>query len=317
MITKPGKTKLSLFFCVVSLSFSFIALAAEKKAEENQQPAGEFFGIPVSRSNYNFAKGVIIIFGNHWGGQPTNSQELEDCAWQELLLSYEAFRRNITVDRKEIEEEIDKTLKAEKIEFDWRKDKDKYSEWIKGKANEPPDVFENQIQHLIQLQKLRKQIMDTIEPVINEDEAYQKFLNEYNTLGIELAQFNDLKEAGEFYRKAKADPKFWEERKKKSPDDFKRPGFTALEFLMEMWKFPKEAVYKMMEMDAGEIYPPAPIYKGYGVFLILEKRPADPTQYPKLKNSYFEQIKMNRKYIGFNEWLKNLKQQAGIKIYPK
>ena len=130
-------------------------------------------------------------------------------------------------------------------------------------------------------------------------------------------QFEAQKEAEEFYRAARANQKFWEEQKAERPKDFKRPGFVALEFLMNMWGLPNDAVYKMMRMEIGEIYPPAPIYKGYGVFRVLEKRPADESSYPQLKGSYYEQIKMKKKYEGLNEWVKNLKQEAKIKIYKR
>ena len=86
---------------------------------------------------------------------------------------------------------------------------------------------------------------------------------------------------------------------------------------MNMWGLPKDAVYKMMQIEIGEFYPPVPIYKGYGVFRVLEKRPADESVYPQLKDSYYEQIKMKKKYEGLNEWVKNLKQEAMIKIYKR
>ncbi len=307
--------KILLFLCAIIFIFSPNLSFGQDPAKKEPEAAGEFFGAPVPMNNYYFAKGALVIFGNRWGAQPQTPQELEGCVWNDLLLSYEAFRRNIEVSREEVGAEITKMLKAEKVEFDWNKDKEAYTKWIKGKANEPVELFENQLKHLIQLQKLRQQVMDGITPAVTEEEAYQEFLNEYNTLGIELVQFDQLKSAEEFYNRAKKNPEFWDKEKNKRPKDFKRPGFVALEFLMDMWKLPKDAVYKMMKMKAGDIYPPAPIYKGYGVFKILELKAAEELKYPQLKNSYYEQIKMKKKYEGLNEWIKNLKLQANIKVY--
>lgn len=295
---------------------SLNSASTQEEAKKEPEFVGEFFGEPVTKGNYYFVKGAIMIFGNQWGPQPQTPQELEDCVWNDLLLSYEAFRRNIVVNQEEVESEITNTLKAEKVEFDWRKDKETYVKWVKEKINEPSEVFENQIRHLIQLRKLRQQVMDSIEPRVTDEEAEQEFLNEYNTLGIELVQFDELKDAQEFYKKAKENLNFWDKEKEKRAKDFKRPGFVALEFLMDMWKLPKEAVYKMMEMELSDIYPATPIYKGWGVFKVLEKRPADLNRYPQLKDSYYEQIKMKKKYEGFKEWVENLKEQANIKVYP-
>lgn len=305
--------KILTFSFAVSLCLVFNFVYGIEPAEKKTEFAGEFFGAPVPIGNYYFVKGVITVFGSRFGPQPQTAQELEDCVWDGLLLSYEAFRRNITVKQEEVENEIAKIIKEEKVEFDWKKDKDSYAQWVKKRVNEPVELFENQIRHLIQLEKLRKEVMDGIKPEVGEEEAYQEFLNEYNTLGIELMQFDELKAAQDFYQKAEKNSRFWDKEKDKRPKDFKRPGFVALEFLMEMWKLPKDVVYKMMQMEIGSIYPPTPIYKGYGVFKVLEKRPADETKYPQLKQSYFEQIKMKKKYAGFNNWLKVLKQSANIK----
>ena len=309
--------KITAFCILVSLCFIFNFVYGAEQVKEKTEFAGEFFGAPVPIGNYYFVKGVIMVFGNRFGSQPQTAQELEDCVWDGLLLSYEAFRRNITVSQEEVENEIAKIIKEEKVEFDWKKERDAYTQWVKKRANEPVEVFENQIRHLIQLERLRKEVMESIKPEVTEEEAYQKFLNEYNTLGIELLQFDELKDAEKFYKKSKKGPKSWEAEKAKRPKDFKRPGFVALEFLMEMWKLPKDAVYQMMQMEIGQIYPPTPIYKGYGVFKILEKRPAEEAGYPQLKNYYYEKIRAIKKYEGFNEWIKNLKKEADIKVYKK
>lgn len=299
------------------LLFSSSLVFSQEEVKKEEQFAGEFFGVQVPIGNYYFVKGAIMVFGFRGGAQPTTEQELEDCVWNDLVLSYEAFRRNISVSQEEVEAEITKMLKAEKAEFDWKADKDAYTKWVKEKTNEATELFENQLKHLLQLQKLRNQVMEGIVTTATEDEAHQEFLNEYNTLGIELLQFDELKDAEDFYQKSKKDTNFWEEEKKKEPTKFKRPGFVALEFLMDMWKLPKEAVYKMMEMQVGEIYGPSPIYKGYGVFKILEKRPAKEEEYPKIKDSYYKQIQMKKKYEALNEWIKGLKQEANIKVYKQ
>jgi hypothetical protein len=60
-----------------------------------------------------------------------------------------------------------------------------------------------------------------------------------------------------------------------------------------------------------------PIYKGYGVFKILEVRKADESEYPKQKESYSQQLRIQKKYEGFNKWLEDFKKQADLKVYAK
>lgn len=283
-------------------------------AIDNSDVAGEFFGIPVSMDNYRFAKAAAMIFGAKWGPEPATHQEREDRVWEDLLLSYEAFRRQVVVEQSELEEEIQKLLQAEKVSFDWRKDKESYDKWVKERLNEPKELFENQLKHLIQLDKLRKQVAEGIEPHVTEEEAYQKYLNQYNTLGVEFVRFDELKEAEAFYKRMK-NPKLWEKEAKKNPKFALRPGFVSLEFLIEIWKIPKTDAYAMLNLPESSVYKPTPVYKGYGVFRTLQKRVAEEGKFPELRASYMEQVKKIKQYEGLKEWIERIKMDAHIKVF--
>lgn len=316
-----GKIVLSVFLMALiydaGCGLKSCSAAAEQVQVRNSEIAGEIFSVPVSLENYYFAWGIIQVFGTRWRGIPQTDEETEGQIWLELILSYEAFRRDIQVDRKELEGEITKILGNQKVSFNWKENKQDYEKWVKENVNMPVTLFENQIDHLLKIEKLRKQVMDSINPEVTEEEAIQEFRNEHNTLSVELVQFDDLVKAQEYYKKAKNNPSFWDEEKKNNPDSFKSPGFVALEFLMHMWKFPKEDLYKMIELKEETIYPPTPIYKGYGVLKILKTRHAVEEDFPKFRNSYYDQIKMQKKYEGFQEWLADLKIKANIKTYIK
>jgi hypothetical protein len=306
-------------FTFLNKAFSETATATKEAVKKEPVFVGEFFNIQVPIQNYYFIRGVIAVFGNKWGAQPESNEDLEQVIWEQLLMSFEAFRRGITVSEEEIDGEIGKILAAEKVEFDWKKDRDAYEKWVKDKTGEPAEIFEGQLRHLLQLHKLRQQAIESTEPAVSEQEAYQEFLNEHNNLGVELAQFEDEKEAMIFYKKAKAHPKFWDEEKEKRPKDFKRPGNVALEFLMDIWGFPKEAAYKMMKAKISSIYPAAPIYKGYAVFKILTQRHADKSYYKRenVRKSYYGQIRDRKRIMAFQEWFQDLKKQAHIQKYDK
>ncbi|MFA6216221.1 MAG: hypothetical protein WDL87_01005 [Candidatus Omnitrophota bacterium] len=280
--------------------------------------AGELsgFGVKVTVGNYYFIKRVISVFGTRWGQAPATDVEFEDRTWEQLLLSYEAFRRDITVSKDELEQEVSKTLKSEKVAFDWQNDKAAYDTWLKEKTGETSELFENQLRHLIQLEKLRQQVLDTFKPSVTEAEAYQEFLNEYNTLELELVAFDEKKDADAFYAKMR-DPALWDEASKKDQKFGKHPGFVSLEFLINMWKIPKDDLYKMLDLEVNSIYPPIPVYKGYGVIRILKKRLANKEDFPKLRDSYLKQVEMIKKYDELNGWLGKLKAEAKILVYPK
>jgi hypothetical protein len=303
--------------CAMILSCAFAADQA-RVADQGDELIGEFSGwqTPVALTNYYVVKGAIIVFGTRWGTSPQTEQELEDRVWEQLVLSCEAFRQGVKVEDKELEDEIDKMLKAEKVSFDWKKEKDAFASWVRDKTKENVELFQNQLRHLIQLEKLRKKMLDTFKPQVTETEARNEFINEYNTIELELKQFDQLKEAEVFYKKMK-NPKLWVEAGKKDPKFAQHPGFVSFEFLINMWKIPKDDLYKMLGMDIDSVYHPIPVYKGYGVIRILKKRAADPAEFPKVRDSYFKQVEMIKKYEELNAWLNKLKVQAEIRIYPK
>ena len=458
------------FVFIFSLTACLLCLGSERclaqtKEAEKPQLAGEFFGIPVSMNNYYFAKKAVLAFGASWRNAPQNADELEDLVWQELLFSYEAYRRGIKPAREKVEQEIDKMLKAQKVDFSFRVDREKYAEWVKEKLHMDVELFENLMTHLVQLQQLKDQVINSFDPEVTEEEAYNKFLDEYNTMLVELKQFDDKDKAQAFYEKAivpvsakdddeliwqdmlysyeavsrgiepdekkvtqaikyllfdyqvlfnyEKDPDsytrwikdklgmsrdgfedmmkkisavdtliekvasgeekpvldkkeykefrgkypalekayaaftreysskkksldfsslgdarkiyaklkrqagFWEDQKRMYPNEFKRPGFVALDFLLHMWGFQRKDAYAMLNQPVGSYYPPAPIYKGYGVFKILMVRKADPGEFAAHKEDYLKKVRMIKQYELYQQWVKDLKEKANIKRYVK
>lgn len=311
---KPFSIVLCVFVCCVGLAEA-AEMPQEAAPPPEEQFVGKFFDIQVPVDNYLFVKNVIAIFGNKWAPPTDDPAKREEAVWEHLLFSYEAFRRGITVDPQEVEQEVDKMLKAEKVDFDRKKDPEAYEKWAQEKIGAPAGFIENGVRHLLQIEKLRASVMESIDPPVSEREALQEFLNEYNTLGVELVQFDEKEDAQAFYRKVKSGPKAWEEEKLKAPKNFRAPGFVSTEFLMDLWKFPFDAVQRMMKMRAGSIHPPAPVYKGWGVFKVLNARPADAKEFPNKKQAYYEQIRRRKQFEGLDRWIKDLKAQAKTKIY--
>jgi hypothetical protein len=251
------------------------------------------------------------------GPAPKTVKEREDYIWNLLLLSYEAFRKEVVVTEEEVNREILSLLAEYKVDFDYKTNKAAFAKWVKDKTGEPVELFENQIRQLLQIEKMRQQFIDSIQPQVSESEAHQAFLDENNTLSIELTQFDTKENADDFYQKLKNNPKLWDEQKTKNPNNFRQPGFVSLVFLMDIWKFPRDAAYNMIKMKEGEFYQPSLIYKGYAVFKIIKTRPAGEQDYAKVKNTYYAKVKKRKQYEGYNDWFKNFREEAKIKIYPK
>jgi len=307
-----------LTFIIIFCSSCFPLSAFAQEAQQKENPViGQIFGSPVPAGNYYFVRSALAVFGNKWGPQPKTQDEAEDAIWEQLVLSFESFRRNIVVKIEERDQEISRMLEAQKVAFDWKKDRPAYAKWVKEKTGEEAELFENQISHLLQLQKLRNAVMEEMNPSVSDEEAHQAFRNEQNSIELELIQFDDQAAAQDFYNKVSRTPKAWDDEKAKTPDKFKRPGFVTLIFLMDFWKITSDDLYKMMKLASGSIYPPSAIYKGYGVFKVLNKKEADEAGYEKMKYSYHDKVAAMKKYDALGEWIKKLKQDANIQIYRK
>ena len=305
---------------ILIICFFFTGLCVTSFAQESQI-AGTFFGEPVPSGNYYFLLKVVLSYGSPWGNIPQDRTQLEQRLWDELILSYEANRRQISVSESELQEKISETLNGEHVAFQWKQNPGEYARWVQERIGGSVNLFENQMRHLVQVKKLYDEVLSGINPSVTEDEAFQEFLNEQNSLSVELAEFDNLEDAQSFYQKVIQDKSFWEQKTKenKAQDSdqrqFRKPGFVTLEYLMDMWGFPKKALYEMMEMEKGAVYPPTPIYKGFGVYKILDSKKADGTQFSGRKQGYIEQLEYRKRYNGFENWLRNLRDKADIQIF--
>jgi hypothetical protein len=306
----------------LAVGIAAVFLAGPVRAEEtlqidDQPVAGQIFGVAVSMDNYLFAKSAAAIFSGTYGREVKTSADLEDRTWEDLVLSYEAFRRGVSVSPERFEKEMDALLKAEKVSFDWKKDRSAFDAWVKDRVKEPAVLFENQLKHLLQLQLLREQVREAFEPEATEAEALQKYKNEYNSLELDLAKFDDEAAAQAFYQEAVKSPKAWDKRLKKEPKFSLKTGFVSFEWLIDAWKIPKDDCAAMLKMPVNAVYKPTPIYKGFAVFRILQKREAVAADFPAKKDEYLKRVKMVKRYQMLQEWLVAIKKQAVITPFVK
>jgi len=179
----------------IVMAVSSLLVVAEIAVSQEQKIAGTFFGNAVSKDNYMFVLRTVMSFRSPWGSIPRDREQANKRVWDDLILSYEAHRRQITVEQREIDEKITETLKESKAPFNWKESASEYEQWVLDTLNGQVELFENQIRHLVQIKKLHQQVRDSINLSITEEEAFGEFLNEQNSLSVELAEFDGLEEA--------------------------------------------------------------------------------------------------------------------------
>jgi len=275
--------------------------------------AGEIFGVPVSEDNYHFAKRAAYTYQRPWevGKSP---KETEEIIWENLILSYEAFRRNVEVTEEELNDWIQRFLRGQKVTFDFQEDPETYATWVEETLSANIELFENQMRYLFQIQKLKNIMRDSFEVDVEEEEMRQEFLNEKNHVGGEFVVFETLEEAEAFYEEMKT-PQRWEDRKKTEPD-FARPfSLITLEAIIDLWSMTKEEAYELHGLEIGQVSRPLPFGRKYGVYHLLQKRVGDLKDFPQEREEYLNQLTQKKQYEALQEWMKDLKERANLKVF--
>ncbi len=287
-----------------------VSLCAENPS--SLPPAvGEAFGKPVLKEDFDFAYKTTGIFSVS-GKEVENEEAHRAETWHHLMFLREAERRNVQVSRQEVEKELARLLNEKNIVYGSYN----YHDFVKKNFGEDSKAFEKRIENLLKVKKLLDPIMHPPPPTITEQDAKQKFLNQYNSMLTEFVNFPTLEEANTFFKKITQ--KKWDEEKAKNPKFCTPTGHISLEALIDLWQVPQEDAYRIHALELGKIAAPAKMYKGYGIFRIKEKKNADLKEYTeKKKQDYFKVLEQVYYYNHTQKVVQDIVKEAALKDYEK
>lgn len=276
--------------------------------------AGEIFGTPVSVDNYYFAKRVAAMFARPWGASDLPEAEREPVIWESLILHYEAFRRGVNATEEELETMINELLRSYDKPFGRRDDPDAYRRWVVETLYEAVELFENQIRYVIQIRKVKDQVLQEQRVTATEEEMQQEFLNEQHHVGGEMVVFDTKEQAQALYEQVK-ELAAWEAMKATGEYQVRPVSLMTLEAYMDLWGIPKDQMYAFHAMELGAVGPPMPFGKRWCVYRLLEKRTGDLKDFPAERDSYQKQVEMKKKYEGLKRWIEQLKAAARLQVF--
>ena len=134
--------KIIVLFVLLLVIGSF--LFVKTTISQTQDIAGTFFGKPVSRANYMVILRAVLSFQTPWGGIPRDREQAGKRVWDDLILSYEDHRRQITDGKKELEEKITETLKCNDDSLNWKEYREEYEKCVIDRLSSPGELCENQ-----------------------------------------------------------------------------------------------------------------------------------------------------------------------------
>ncbi len=276
--------------------------------------AGYLFGVPVPVGNYAFAKRVSYLFPHPWE-EGLSGADREQAIWEALILHYESFRRGVSVSEEELEKRINSVLKHQQQSFAKSQDPQAYQRWVKEAVGEDVELFENQMRYLLQIDKLKDQVRQSLPVSVTEQEMQEEFLNEKHHVGGEMVTF-ETKEAAQTFDEQVKDPKAWEAMKAKGEYKVRPVSLMTLEAYMDLWGIPKERMYAFHAMEIGSVGPPMPFGKQWCVYRLLEKRTGDLKDFPNERDAYVKQLTVKKQYEALKRWIDELKTSAHLKVLP-
>jgi hypothetical protein len=282
---------------------------------QSEAVAGYIFGVPVSASNYAFAKRVALMFPRPWE-EGLSAADRERAVWEALILHYEAFRRGVEPSAAELEDYINQALRSQQLAFTRAQDPQAYARWVQETLGEPVELFENQMRYLLQIDTLKETMRGSFAITVTDEEIRQEFLNEQHHVGGEYALFPSQAEAQAFYETVRS-PNAWEVKKRDDPSWCRPFSLITLEAIIDLWGVSKEQIYAFHAMEPGSVGPPMPFgTTQWGVFRLLEKRTGDLKELPKRRTEYQEQLKAKQRHEALRRWVEELKASAQLRIVP-
>lgn len=188
--------------------------------------AGEIFGRKVSFNQYEASylacrNQAILIHGDNFN-QVAKALNLEETAWERLILLYHAKKEKIRVSDREV---IDFIGKMPAFQKDDRFSQDRYNLLLDYVFRTNSRDFEEQIRGTLKINKLREKIIDKVS--LNDEEIKEEYRRENEKakvfyILIEPQQF--IEEIHPSYEEKK---EYYQSRK----DEFKKPDQVNLQYL--------------------------------------------------------------------------------------
>ena len=131
-------------FALWGIENIFVGLQKESKG------VGKAFGKTISFKTFQDARRSVEIFSQKPAGEKLEIEELENSAWQNIVLGLEAQREKISVTDEEVKNEIERLFTADVATFN----PEFYQNWVQKNFRESPRLFEERIRDNLRIRKL-------------------------------------------------------------------------------------------------------------------------------------------------------------------
>ena len=226
-VSKTCRPNVSLL--VSSLIFLSLLASGIAQAIEHEPLAGEIFGKAIPKKMFDFSYKTMTMFSVS-PKEAENDRERRTETWKHLIFLHEAEHQQIKISKIELEKELTRLFAEKNVAYG----STQYLTFIEQNFSEAPADFEQRIENLLKVKKLIDGIMNPPPPTITDEDAQQKFLNQYNSMATEFLNFPTLEEAEKFYQNTSA--KEWDKEKTKNQKFSTPTGHISLEAVIDLWQ---------------------------------------------------------------------------------
>ena len=275
--------------------------------------AGILFGTPVPVGNYYFARRVHLTFQRPEEiKMPPEAKER--LIWENLALSFQAAKKEISVTPEELDQWIDSVLGALDAKVK-RSDKPAYEKFVTETIKEPVELFENQMRYLATIEKMKREKVKEMKVTVSDEEIREEYMNVQNHVGGEFLLFPEKAGADAFFQEHTTQES-WEAVKKQDAARIKTFPLMTVQAIVDLWGVPQEQINRFHALPLGTVGEPMPFGNQWGVFRLMEKREG------QLKDlvgeeleGYRKRVEIKKQYKARDEWLQHLYEEAAVKSW--
>jgi len=284
----------------------FISLQEESKG------VGKIFGKTVSFKQFQDALKTAELFSQKPSGEKISIEELEDSAWQNIVLGFQAKREKIAVTDAEVKSEIERLFTSDGSSFN----PEFYKTWVLKTSGESPRLFEERIRETLRIRSLIKQHQD-LNITVSDQELAQVIEYQNTQITAQAIRFDNLQDAEQVYSEL-TKPENWDTKKAEPASAIKTLGPLSLDIFTAMMGIEKNDTKLIGELPVNGFSKPIKTGDGVSVFRLIDKKisPSEDLGQAE-KEERKKQLAERRKQELFFDWWQNLMREANIQKFSK
>lgn len=270
---------------------------------------GRVFGKIVTFKEFRDAMRSVEVFMPQPDEAKWQYEDLENAAWQQVVLEREAAKEYIQVNDTEVRDEIKKLFGG-----DGAFNPEFYQQWVENNFKENARQFEERLRRFLAVQKLLDEHRK-ISTAFSEAEVDQAYANENTELNVEYASFDSEKEAADFHD-AHAEISTWEKARDQTDSEINKLGPISVHTYMRILQIDQDAMSTLLAQSADQISSPIKTLSGFQLIRIIsqENHAAEPLTGDE-RQAFQEKLATQASQSSFIDWWAALLKRASVEKF--